>query len=254
MTAYQFDVVVIGVGSAGMTAGEIAPKMGVKCAMIERARVGGDCLWTGCVPSKALIASAKTAHTMRTAGEFGLPAASPEIDTAPVFDRLHRIQHDIAETDDNPKKYVDAGVEMIYGDARLIDGHTVAVGDRRVTAEFILLATGSRAIVPAILGLEDAGYLTSETLFEQERASRSLLIVGGGPIAIEMAQAHHRLGVLVTVLQRGPRILERDESALAEKLLALLRAEGISIELDVVLESASAGDGGKTLTGTVRGQ
>jgi len=254
VSAYQFDVIIVGVGSAGMTAGETAPKMGVKCAMIERARVGGDCLWTGCVPSKALIASAKAAHTIRTASEFGLPATSAEIDTAPVFDRLRRIQYEIAETDDNPQKYVDAGVEMIYGDARLIDGHTVAVGERRVTSEFILLATGSRADVPSIAGLEEAGYLTSETLFEQERAPRSLLIIGGGPIAIEMAQAHHRLGVQVTVLQRGARILERDEPALADKLLTLLRAEGIGIELDVVLESANAADGVKQLSGTANGR
>ena len=211
MTAHQYDLVVIGAGSAGMVAGEVAPKMGVKCALVERARVGGDCLWTGCVPSKALIASAKAAHAMRMAGDFGLTASAASIDTAPVFERVRRIQREIAETDDNPQKYIDAGVDLIYGDAKLVGGHTVEVSGRRITAKFILIATGSRPAVPAIAGLEGVGYLTSETLFEQERAPASMLIVGGGPIAIEMAQAHHRLGVRVMVLQRANRILERDE-------------------------------------------
>jgi pyruvate/2-oxoglutarate dehydrogenase complex dihydrolipoamide dehydrogenase (E3) component len=254
MTRYDYDLIVVGVGSAGMVAGEVAPKFGVRCARGERARVGGDCLWTGCVPSKALIASAKAAHAMRTAGEFGLAAAQPDIDTAAVFARVRRIQQEIADTDDNPKKYTDAGVDLIYGEARLLDGHTVAVGERRITSKFILLATGSRAAAPPIEGIADAGYLTSENLFEQERAPSSLLIVGGGPIAIEMAQAHHRLGVRVTVLQRAARILERDEPALADALLALLRAEGIEINVNVEIASASTSADGKTLHGAVEGE
>ena len=254
MATYDYDLVVIGAGSAGMVAGEVAPKMGVKCALIERARVGGDCLWTGCVPSKALIASAKAAHLIRTAGDFGLSASRSTIDTAPVFARVRRIQHEIAETDDNPKKYTDAGVDVIYGEAKLIDGHTVTVGERRITSKFILIATGSRAAAPPIAGIEDVGYLTSESLFEQERAPQSMLIVGGGPIAIEMAQAHHRLGVRVTVLQRANRILERDEPVLADKLLDLLRAEGIEIVLNVALTSAEKTAGDKTLRGTADGE
>lgn len=254
MSEYQYDLVVIGVGSAGMVAGEIAPKMGVTCAMVERARVGGDCLWTGCVPSKALIASARAAHGMRSAAEFGLPAVSPQIDTAQVLDRVRRIQHEIAETDDNPKKYADTGVEIVYGDATLIDRHTIAAGERTLTAKFILLATGSRPAAPPIDGIEAVGYLSSENLFDQERAPSSLLVVGGGPIAIEMAQAHHRLGVKVTVLQRAGRILERDEPALADKLLSLLRAEGIDVQLNVAIASASKSADGKTLRGVVGGE
>jgi pyruvate/2-oxoglutarate dehydrogenase complex dihydrolipoamide dehydrogenase (E3) component len=236
-----------------MVAGDVAPKMGVKCALVERARVGGDCLWTGCVPSKALIASAKAAHAMRTAGDFGLAAEFAPIDTGPVFERVRRIQREIAETDDNPQKYIDAGVDVIHGDATLVDGHTVDVSGRAITTKFILIATGSRPAAPPIAGIADVGYLTSETLFEQQRAPASMLIVGGGPIAIEMAQAHHRLGVRVTVLQRADRILERDEPALTATLLEMLRSEGIEIVLNVDLQSAETTPSGKMLRGTVRG-
>jgi pyruvate/2-oxoglutarate dehydrogenase complex dihydrolipoamide dehydrogenase (E3) component len=191
---------------------------------------------------------------VRSAAEFGLTPSAAPIDTAPVFERVRRIQHEIAETDDNPKKYTDAGVDVIYGDAKLVDGHTVEAAGRRLTAKFILVATGSRPAAPPIAGLEDVGYLTSESLFEQQRASASMLIVGGGPIAIEMAQAHHRLGVRVTVLQRAGRILERDEPVLADKLLELVRAEGVDVHLNVDLQSAETSAGGKTLRGTVDGR
>ncbi len=254
MSQYEFDLVVIGVGSAGMTAGEVASKMGIRAALVERARVGGDCLWTGCVPSKALIASANAAHGMRHASEFGLPDATPDIDTARVLERVRSIQNQIAATDDNPQKYIDAGVAVLYGGAKLVDGHTVLVGDRRLTTKFVLVATGSRAAVPEIANLADVGYLSSETLFEQESSPRSLLVVGGGPIAIEMAQAHHRLGTRVTVLQRASRILERDEPSLSEKLLGLLRAEGIDVQLNVALDRAEMSDGQRTMHGTVAGE
>ncbi len=254
MSAYQFDLVVVGAGSAGMVAADVAPKMGIKAAIVERARVGGDCLWTGCVPSKALIASARAAQTIRTASDFGLTNATGEIDTTDVFSRVRRIQQEIAATDDNPQKYVDAGVEIVYGGAKLLDGHTVQVGERKLTARFILLATGSRPMSPEIAGIENVGYLTSETLFEQQRAPKSLLVVGGGPIAIEMAQAHHRLGVHVTVLQRAGRILEKDEPELADKLLALLRAEGLTVELNVKLDRAETAAEDRVLHGAVNGQ
>jgi pyruvate/2-oxoglutarate dehydrogenase complex dihydrolipoamide dehydrogenase (E3) component len=251
---YDFDLVIVGAGSAGMVAANTAPKMGLKAALIERARVGGDCLWTGCVPSKALIASANAAYTMRHASEFGLPSATPDVDTATVFERVRRIQHEIAATDDNPQKYIDAGVTIVYGDAQLRDGHTVQVGERRLTARFLLVATGSRTTPPPIANIDAVGYLSSESLFEQERAPKSLLVVGGGPIAIEMAQAHHRLGVKVTVLQRAERILERDEPSLSDKLLSLLRVEGIDVQLNVMLTRAERVGDEKVLQGTVSGQ
>jgi pyruvate/2-oxoglutarate dehydrogenase complex dihydrolipoamide dehydrogenase (E3) component len=246
---YDYDVVIIGVGSAGMIAGEVAAKMGVKAALAERHRVGGDCLWTGCVPSKALLASAKAAHTMRHADKYGLVATDPQVDSAAVWQRIHAIQREIAETDDNPDKYKDLGVDLLFGEAKFEGEHRVRVGDRVVSAKFALVCTGSRPAAPPLDGLAEAGYVTSENVFELERAPRSLIIIGGGPIGIEMAQGMNRLGVKTTVLQRAGSILERDESELATILLGKLLEEGVEVQLNADLTSSRREDGQKTIMG-----
>ena len=246
---YDYDIVIIGVGSAGMIAGEVAAKMGVKAALVERHRVGGDCLWTGCVPSKALLASAKAAHTMRHADKYGLVAAEAEIDSTGVWQRIRAIQREIAETDDNPDKYADLGVDLLWGEASFEGDHRVRAGDRVVTAKYALVCTGSRPAAPVLEGLAEIGYLTSENFFELERAPQSLIIIGGGPIGIEMAQGMNRLGVKTTVLQRAGRILERDEPELSEILLGKLRDEGVDVQLNVELVSARKENGQKTITG-----
>jgi len=246
---YDYDVVIIGVGSAGMIAGEVAAKIGVKAALVERHRVGGDCLWTGCVPSKALLASAKAAHTMRHADKYGLVATDPQIDSAQVWQRIRAIQREIAETDDNPDKYAALGTDLLRGEAAFEGEHRVRAGERVVTARYALVCTGSRPAAPPLDGLGEAGYLTSENVFELERAPNSLIIIGGGPIGIEMAQGINRLGVKTTVLQRAGRILEKDEPELAEILLGKLRAEGVEVQLNVDLLNARKDGGQKTITG-----
>jgi len=228
----DLDLVIVGMGSGGMPAADFAATLGLKVAVVERARVGGDCLWTGCVPSKALLASAKVAHHVRHADRWGLPLfEAPSIDTSRVWRRIKEVQRQIATTDDDPARYEAKGVELVQGSARLVDGTTVEVDGRRLDTRFVLLCTGSRPATPPIPGLADAGYLTSETIFELDRCPRSLVFLGGGPIAVELAQACHRLGVEVTVLQRGPRILPRDEPELADRLTALLLAEGLDLRL-----------------------
>jgi len=167
---YKYDVVIIGVGSAGMIAGEVAAKMGVKAALAERHRVGGDCLWTGCVPSKALLASAKAAHTMRHADKYGLAPAEIEPGTASVWRRIRDIQQEIAATDDNPDKYAELGVDLLWGDAAFDGEHRIRVGERVLTSKYALVCTGSRPAAPALEGLAETGYLTSENIFELERA------------------------------------------------------------------------------------
>jgi len=164
--ATRYDLVIVGIGSGGMIAAEFAATLGIKVAVVERDRVGGDCLWTGCVPSKALLASAKAAHTMRHADAYGLSPCEPRIDTARVFQRVRDIQARIAATDDNAARFEAEGVEFHFGPARLTGPHTVRVGDEGAELEsrFILLCTGSRPAVPAVEGLEEAGYLTSETV------------------------------------------------------------------------------------------
>lgn len=251
---FDYDVVIIGVGSAGMVAGEVAARIGVKAALAERYRVGGDCLWTGCVPSKALLASAKAAHTVRHAGKYGLPSTDIAIDSALVWQRLRRIQQEIAASDDNPDKYAELGVDLLWGEASFEGEHRLRIGDRAVTAKYALICTGSRPAAPSGEGLADTGYLTSENLFELERAPRSVIIIGGGPIGIEMAQAMSRLGVKTTVLQRADRILERDEPVLAEILLERLRAEGVEVHLGTELLNAGRDGAEKVVRGRLSGE
>ncbi|MCH8950342.1 MAG: FAD-dependent oxidoreductase, partial [Chloroflexi bacterium] len=160
----EFDLAIIGGGSAGLLAAQVAPKLGLRAVLIERSRLGGDCLWTGCVPSKALLASAKAAHILRNAGKYGLPAQEPEIDTAAVWRRIREIQESIAAGEDSPEAVRDGGTDVIFGEATLADAHTVRVGERTLTARYILICTGSRPAAPPIDGLQDVGFLSSESL------------------------------------------------------------------------------------------
>ncbi|MEA2194961.1 MAG: hypothetical protein QOG42_1395 [Solirubrobacteraceae bacterium] len=243
----RYDLLIIGMGSAGMVAAEFASTLGVKVAVAERGRPGGDCLWTGCVPSKALLASAKAAHTIRHADAYGLEAVGPIVDTAQVWARMGAIQARIAATDDNPERFAAMGVDVLSGAARLTSPTTVRVGEQHTT-RFVLLATGSRPALPPIEGLADAGPLTSESIFALEHAPRSLVMIGGGPICVELAQALARLGVRVSILQRGPRLLPREEPALAERLTARLRIEGVAILTGVEADRVTvAADGTKTV-------
>ena len=254
----RYDLVIVGMGSGGMVGAEFAVTLGLRVAVVERGRVGGDCLWTGCVPSKALLASAKAAHTMRVADRYGLPSVVPEIDTSLVWKRIRAVQQEVATTDDDPERYRAMGVELVAGDARLTGPNTVRVtaaeGARDLDTRFVLLCTGSRPAVPPIEGLKQAGFVTSENLFELERGPSSVVMIGGGPIAIEMAQGFARLGIGVTVLQKGPGILPRDEPALVEILTRVLREDGVDLRLNVETQRVTAENGRKVVHGTEAGE
>jgi pyruvate/2-oxoglutarate dehydrogenase complex dihydrolipoamide dehydrogenase (E3) component len=253
--AHEFDLVIVGMGSGGLVAAEFAAEtLGLRVAAVERARLGGDCLWTGCVPSKALLASARVAHGMRTADRYGLPATEPEIDSTQVWRRLRAVQDEIARTDDNPDRFRAMGVELVYGPARVTGPHTVEAGGRSLDTRFILVATGSRPAVPPIDGLGQAGFLTSESVFELDRAPRSLVTIGGGPIAVELAQAFARLGCQVTVLQRAPRLLTRDEPELVELLTEGLREEGVDVRTGVEVGRVTVEEGVKVVHGSHYGR
>jgi pyruvate/2-oxoglutarate dehydrogenase complex dihydrolipoamide dehydrogenase (E3) component len=221
--------------------------------------VGGDCLWTGCVPSKALLSSAKVAHHMRHADRWGVEPVEPKVDTSKVWSRIRSIQQQIADADDNAPRYEAMGLEVVFGDARITaaDEVTVALrdgGERTLATRYILLCTGSRPIEPDVDGITTAGYMTSETVFELDRAPESIVIIGGGPIAIEMAQGFNRLGIGTTVLQKGPGILPRDEHDLVEILQGRLVEEGVDLRLDVNTERVTIEpDGRKTVHGTQAG-
>ncbi len=252
--AERYDLIVVGMGSGGMVAAEFAGTLDVRVAVVERDRVGGDCLWTGCVPSKALIASGKVAQNMRTAGDFGIEPVEPRIDSAKVFERIRAVQASIAQTDDDPERYREMGLDLRFGEGRLTGPNEVAVNGSRLEGRFILLCTGSRPLVPPVEGLEDAGFLTSETVWDLERAPESLTLIGGGPISIEMAQAFCRLGVRVTVLQKGPGILPRDEPDLVAVLTTRLRDEGVDLRVDVETHRVDVEDGLKVVHGTEGGE
>lgn len=237
-----------------MVAAEFAAGLDLRVAVVERARVGGDCLWTGCVPSKALLAAGKVAQHMRTADEFGIRGVSPDIDRAAVWKRIRAVQHEIATTDDDPDRFRAMGIDIIYGSARLEGPNTVTVGDRTLETGFVLLCPGSHPTVPPVPGLADAGFVTSETLFELEDPPASFVNIGGGPISVETVQAFTRLGIPTTLLQKGPRILPRDEPALVELLADTLRLEGVDLHLDVDTERVAVEGGRKVVHGTEGGR
>ncbi|HEX6312853.1 MAG TPA: FAD-dependent oxidoreductase, partial [Acidimicrobiia bacterium] len=250
----RYDLVIVGMGSGGMVAAEFAASLDLRVAVAERDRVGGDCLWTGCVPSKALLASARAAHQMRTADELGLEAVIPTIDRARVWKRIRAVQHDLAGDDDDPARFEAMGVEIVAGSARLIRPDRVQVGDRTLHTRYVLLCCGSRPAVPPIPGLEAAGYVTSESVFELDDPPASAVFVGGGPVSVEMAQGFHRLGIPTTLLQRGPRVLPRDEPLLVDRLVDVLRVEGVDVRVDVTTDAVTVENGTKVVHGTEGGR
>ncbi|HEU5301830.1 MAG TPA: FAD-dependent oxidoreductase [Acidimicrobiia bacterium] len=258
----RYDLVIVGMGSGGMVAAEFAVSLGLRVAVAERDRVGGDCLWTGCVPSKALLAAGKVAQHVRTAEEFGITVGPPEVDRAMVWERIRRIQAEIASTDDDPARFEAEGIEIVRGAARLTGPTTVAVAtdagapshqSRVLETRYVLLATGSRPAVPPIDGLTEAGFVTSENLFELTDPPASFVNIGGGPIGAEMVQAFTRLGIPTTLLQKGPGILPRDEPVLVDLLVDALRAEGVELCFDVETTKVTVEGGRKVVHGTEAG-
>lgn len=252
--SHDYDLVIVGLGSGGLTAAKFASELGLRVAGIERDRVGGDCLWTGCVPSKSLLASAKIAQHMRAAGDFGIAPVEPSIDLGAVWRRIRRIQGEIAAQEDSAEHLEAIGVEVVQGSAELRGPHTVRVGGRELDTKFVLLCTGSRPAVPPIPGLEAEGYLTSESIWNLEQVPESFVVVGGGPIAVELAQALNRLGTDVQLVEMLPRCLFREEAELAHALIEVLEGEGVRIAHDARAESVGREGSLKTVSGTVNGE
>ncbi|MFL9824646.1 dihydrolipoyl dehydrogenase family protein [Rhodoplanes sp. SY1] len=219
------DLCVIGAGSAGLSVAAGAVQMGASVVLIEKDRMGGDCLNTGCVPSKALIAAAAAAHAVRTGAPFGVTGPAPTIDFAAVHAHVHGVIGAIAPHD-SVERSEGLGVTVIRDAARFVGPDSVEAGGRCVTARRIVVATGSRAAVPAIPGLRDVPYLTNESVFELAERPDHLIVVGGGPIGIELAQAFRRLGAAVTVVERFG-ILARDEPEAVDVVRRALLAEGV---------------------------
>lgn len=221
------DICVIGAGSGGLTVAAAAAAFGVSVVLIEGGKMGGDCLNYGCVPSKAMIAAAKTAHSMRHAEKFGIKAVEPEVNFRRVHDHVHEVIGAIAPND-SVERFTSLGVRVIEAYGTFTDANTVEAGGHTIKARRFVVATGSRAFVPPIPGLDQVDYLTNETLFEQTRKPGHLIVVGGGPIGMEMAQAHRRLGSEVTVIEAF-KAMGKDDPELASIVLDKVRADGVAI-------------------------
>ncbi len=233
MTESEWDLVIIGCGAAGLVAGTIGGGLGMKVAAIESDRVGGDCSWYGCVPSKALIHSARHCWQLQQGPRGGVGVAVGEVDTSNVLEHVREQRAQMA-SGHTPEHLRELGMELFMGRPRLESGGIVRLEEQMLRARHILLATGSRARVPGIPGLDDVGYVTNRDIFELPQPPGSMLIVGGGPIGVEMAQAFQRLGTQVTVLEQGPEILPRDDVELTRELRDYLCAEGVSFVCNAV--------------------
>lgn len=242
--AYDYDLMVIGGGSAGLTAAGMGAHLGAKTMMVEADRLGGDCTWTGCVPSKTLLHLSGLARRVKEAGKFGLEI-SEGIDFGRAMEHVRSRRREVYEEADDPEIFREMGVEVVFGRARFLDDHTVAIeGEGEASSRYIVIATGSRAAVPPIPGLAEVPYHTNETIFEITEQPERLGVIGAGPIGIEMAQAFRRLGSRVTVFERLPRILSADDPELAGMLEERLRAEGVDFRLSADISEVSDGPEG----------
>lgn len=227
MQEIRTDICVIGAGSGGLSVAAGAVQMGARVVLIEGAEMGGDCLNAGCVPSKALIAAAEAAEMQRASARFGVAAVEPVVDFGAVKDHVAGVIAGIAPVD-SQERFEGLGCEVIRDWARFVSPKAVEAGGRRILARRFVIATGSRAVVPPVPGIETVPYLTNETVFGLRERPGHLLILGGGPIGMEMAQAHRRLGCAVTVIEAG-RALGREDPEAAAVVLEALRAEGVRI-------------------------
>jgi pyruvate/2-oxoglutarate dehydrogenase complex dihydrolipoamide dehydrogenase (E3) component len=240
----QRDLVIIGGGAGGLVVASVAAQLGLRVTLIEKApKLGGDCLHYGCIPSKTLIHTARIAHGMRYADGAGLTAVEPEVDMARVNARIRAVIDHIQQHDD-PERFRDYGCEVIFGAARFVDAHSVEVDGRRIAGKRFVIATGSRPAVPAIPGLQEAGYLTNLDLFSLPDRPRRLAVLGGGPIGLEMGQAFARLGSQVTILQRNARLLPQEDPELADELATCLQQEGITVHTGIEVTRVTRHDTG----------
>ncbi|VAW96705.1 COG0398: uncharacterized membrane protein / PF00070 family, FAD-dependent NAD(P)-disulphide oxidoreductase [hydrothermal vent metagenome] len=226
--SFDYNLVVIGGGSAGLVSAYIAAAVKAKVLLIEKHKMGGDCLNTGCVPSKALIRSAKMLHYAKRAEDFGFKTTTVEFEFSEVMERVQHVIQQI-EPHDSVERYTGLGVEVIQSEAKIISPYEVEVEGKIVTAKNIVIATGARPAVPPIPGLEETGYLTSDTVWNLRERPRRLVVLGGGPIGCELAQSFQRLGSEVFLIQRGAQLLPREDAEVAEMVETRFCEEGMHI-------------------------
>jgi pyruvate/2-oxoglutarate dehydrogenase complex dihydrolipoamide dehydrogenase (E3) component len=239
----RYDLIAIGGGTAGLVTAAGGATLGLKVALIEREALGGDCLWTGCVPSKALIASAKLAHQFRDAERLGLTGAAPSHVFQKVMERMRAVRERVAQHDD-PERFRKMGVDVVFGEARVDEPREVVVDGRSLVSPRLVIATGAVPAVPPIEGLAEAGYLTHATAFDQNELPARIAILGGGPIGLEFAQVYSRLGARVEVVEMLPQLLPREDGEGARVVAATLESEGVVIRTGARVERVCRVEGG----------
>lgn len=226
---YDRDLIVIGGGAGGLVVASVAGQLGLNVTLIEKqALLGGDCLHYGCVPSKALLKSAHAAHVMRTASNLGLSNHEPDIDLSMVNASIQQVI-DTIQVHDSHERFESYGIEIITGGAVFKDAHSVEVDNKLLTAKRFVIATGSSAWIPPTEGLDEVAYLTNEDMYSLKQRPKTLLILGAGPIGVEIAQAYSRLGSAVVLIEMADRILPRSDQDISNTMTEVLESEGIKI-------------------------
>ena len=226
--AVDYDLVIIGGGSGGLVVASAAAQLKAKVALVEKNKLGGDCLWYGCVPSKSLIHAARVAYEVKNGSRYGIYTNSPEINFAEANGHVQKVIAAI-EPHDSPERFEGLGVEVIFGSGQFIDKKTFEVNGRKLKARNFVISTGSRPAIPPVPGLKEAGYLTNEQVFSLSERPDSLAVIGAGPIGCELGQSFHRLGAQVTIISSRDRILPKEDLDAAAVVEKQLESEGISI-------------------------
>lgn len=241
--AKRYNLVVVGAGTAGLVAAAGAAGLGARVALVERAWMGGDCLNFGCVPSKALIRSARAAVALREAPHFGIPLeTSVDVDFGQVMERLRRLRSEIG-IHDSARRFKELGVDVFFGEARFRGRKTLQVGGQMIRFRKAVIATGTRPLVPSIPGLEAGEFATNESIFSLTERPGRMAVIGGGPIGCELAQAFARLGTRVSIIQRGPHLLPREDVDASELLAGVLTREGIDLHLETNVARVTSREG-----------
>lgn len=243
----KYDIVIIGGGSAGLVVASAAAQLKAKVALVERNKLGGDCLWFGCVPSKSLIHASRVAYQVKNAARFGIYTEPPEIEFAKVTGHVQQVIANI-QPHDSPERFRGLGVEVIFGEGKFIDKKTFEVDGQQLTARAFVIATGSRPAIPSVKGLHSADFLTNEKVFDLKERPNSLVIIGAGPIGCELGQAFSRLGSNVTIISSKSHILPKEEPEAALVVQKQFESEGINILKEVRAEKVEVVDGKKQVT------
>lgn len=229
MSTYDYDLIVIGAGSGGISSANLGKNLGKKVALVEKEKIGGDCTWYGCVPSKALIKAAEVAHHVNTLEKYGLKLnGNSPLDAKQVMAHVRATREKVYE-EETPEVFRNMGIEVYIGGAKFLDNHRIQVGEKIISSKTFVISTGSSPFVPPVDGIEDIPYLTNETIFDLKELPDSMVVVGGGPIGTEMTSALSKLGVKITQVEVSDHILSKEDKELAEILMNRMTENGARI-------------------------